>query len=98
MNKKNAKNKIPEFKNYEEEAKFWDTHDITDYLDEFRPAKVRFAKNLSDGITVRFDSGTLGLLRAQARESGIGPTTLIRMWVIEKLRAQAHGHTIHTNR
>jgi len=27
--------KIPKFKSEEEEAKFWDTHDLTNYLDEF---------------------------------------------------------------
>jgi len=28
--------KIPKFKNYKEEAKFWDTHDISDYIDEMK--------------------------------------------------------------
>ena len=26
--------KIPKFRNEAEEARFWDTHDTTDYLDE----------------------------------------------------------------
>lgn len=34
--------KIPDFKNYEEEANFWDTHDFTEFLDEMTPVKVRF--------------------------------------------------------
>jgi len=28
--------KIPKFKSDEEAAKFWDTHDSTDYLDELK--------------------------------------------------------------
>jgi hypothetical protein len=43
---------------------------------------------LSEGITVRFDTATLAELRARAKEKGIGPTTLVRMWVLEQLRGQ----------
>ena len=77
---------VPEFASREEEAAFWDTHDVTDYLDELKPAEVRFAKNLSAGLTVRFDPETAAALRAIAKEQGIGPTTLMRMWVLERLK------------
>ena len=80
------KEPIPEFKSREEEAEFWHTHDLADYWDEFRPVKVRFAKNLSEGITIRLDHGTLAKLRTRAHEKGIGPTTLARMWILERLR------------
>ena len=83
---KTKKSRIPKFKNIQEEAEFWDTHDTTDYEDEFKPVKVKFAKNLSQGITVRFDKTTLANLRSQARQKGVGPTTLIRMWVLEHLQ------------
>lgn len=78
--------RIPEFASVEEEAEWWDMHDFTDYLDELKPVKVRFAKNLSEGITIRFDEETLGELRRQAQEKGIGPTTLVRMWVLDRLK------------
>jgi predicted DNA binding CopG/RHH family protein len=77
---------IPEFTTPEEEAAFWDTHDLADYWDGFEPAKVRFAKNLSRGITIRLDQETLEQLRKTAHEKGIGPTTLARMWLLEHLR------------
>lgn len=80
------KEPIPEFKTREEEAEFWDTHDLADYWDEFKPVKVRFAKNLSQPISIRLDSETLTELRSRAREKGIGPTTLARMWILEHLR------------
>ncbi|MHB8575587.1 MAG: CopG family antitoxin [Dehalococcoidia bacterium] len=38
---------IPEFASREEEARFWDTHDLADYWDEFKPVRVQFAKNIS---------------------------------------------------
>lgn len=86
MTQKQKIKKVPEFKNRKEMAKFWDTHDFTDYKDEFKPIKVRFAKKLSEGITIRLDSETLSELRTQAQAKGVGPTTLARMWVIEQLR------------
>ncbi len=83
------KEPIPEFASIEEEAEFWDTHDLADYWDEFKPVKVRFAKNLSQGLTIRLDIASSVQLRALAHEKGIGPTTLVRMWVIERLREAA---------
>lgn len=82
------KSRIPEFASREEEAQFWDTHDITDYWDELKPARVRFGKKLSEGITIRLDPDTLKDLRARAHERGIGPTTLARMWILDRLREQ----------
>jgi predicted DNA binding CopG/RHH family protein len=87
MTERSTKSRIPSFKSVEEEAEFWDTHDTTDFEEEFKPVKVRFAKNLSQGLTIRLDPETLEKLRREANEKGIGPTTLVRMWVMEHLRA-----------
>ena len=89
--RKKKVNKIPEFKTRQEEAEFWDTHSFTDFLDELKPVKVRVAKNLSSGITIRFDPKTLGQIRIQAQRRGLGPTQLIRMWVTEKLNSSGAG-------
>jgi predicted DNA binding CopG/RHH family protein len=79
--------RIPKFKNIQEEAEFWDTHDTGDFADEFRPVKVKFAKNLSEALSIRLDTKTLDDLRKQAAKKGIGPTTLARMWILEHLEA-----------
>ena len=84
--KQQNKSRIPEFASRAEEAAFWDTHSLADYWDEFKPVRVRFAKNLSEGITIRLDPETLRKVRSLAREKGLGPTTLIRMWVLEHLK------------
>ena len=57
--KKVKENPIPKFKNYEEEANWFDTHDMADYQDEFKRVHIKVAKNLSEGITVRFDPTAL---------------------------------------
>ncbi len=67
-------------------AKFWDTHSFADYMDELKSVKAKFAKNLSSGMTVRLDQETEMKLRQEAQKEGIGPTTLVRMWVREKLQ------------
>ena len=84
--KTTTKKRIPEFTSVEEEAAFWDTHSTADYENEFKPVRVRFAKKLSEGLTIRLDFDTLEKVRAEAHERGIGATTLIRMWVLEHVR------------
>jgi predicted DNA binding CopG/RHH family protein len=80
--------RIPEFKNREEEAKFWETHSFSEFADELKPVKVHFAKNLSEGITIRFDQSTLNKIRELAHKKGLGPTTLARMWIMDHLNQQ----------
>lgn len=80
---------IPNFKTREQEAKFWETHNIADYTDELKPVEARFAKNLSEGITIRFDKNTLDKIRVIAHKKGLGPTTLARMWILDQLNYQS---------
>lgn len=83
---------IPAFNNIEEEAAFWDTHDTTEFEEEFTPVKVRFARNLSEGFKVRFDPETANEIRMYAHEDGVGPTTFIRMLVLKGLRQERSRH------
>jgi len=80
-----GQSRIPQFSGREEEARWFDTHDLGDYQDEFKPVRATFAKNLSEGITIRLDFTTLDKLRSEAHKKGIGPTTLARMWILEHL-------------
>lgn len=59
---------------------------MTDYLDELRPVEVRFAPNLSSGMTVRLDPADREALGRVAAESGTDHVTLARMWIEERLR------------
>src|SRR5258708_39613213 len=81
--KEEQPSRIPDFSSREEEAAWFDTHDLADYQDEFKPVEVRFAKNLSEGLNIRLDKPTLAKLREVAHAKGIGPTTLARMWLLE---------------
>ena len=86
MTKQEAGSRIPEFSSRDEEAEWFDSHDMADYQDEFKTVKARFAKNLSQPLSIRFAPEVIAELRSQAKEKGVGPTTLVRMWVMERLR------------
>ena len=88
MSEKNRKSRIPEFKTIEEEAEFWDTHDLADYWDEFKPVKVRFADKLFDRVTIPVDADALAQLDALAREEELNATALARRWVLERLERE----------
>ncbi len=87
-----AHGSIPAFNSYEEEANFWDTHSITDFAEETEAVKVRTTHGLSANVQVRFDPETDHELEAIARERGVKKATLIRIWVLERLRQDRNRH------
>jgi hypothetical protein len=88
---KNLKNKtiksrdeIPDnFDSYEAAAEFWDTHDVSDYLD--------LTEAVSDVIIklkrkyFKIEPGITAKLSKKAREKGISTETLLNLWLQEKL-------------
>jgi 2-iminoacetate synthase ThiH len=48
--------------------------------------RVEVKKPLDKVIPVRLPSDKWEQIREEARELGIGPTTLARMWILERLR------------
>ena len=76
--------KGPKFKSFKEEAKFWASHDTTEFLDEFKPARLKFPKPRRKLISMRLpESEITGLKRIAARK-GIGYLTMLRTWVTER--------------
>lgn len=79
------------FKDRDKESKFWEEH-FDEAWKKGRPVKVKFAKKLkriylSDSINIRLDPETSSAVRAEARKKGLGPTQLIRMWIMERVAA-----------
>jgi len=89
--------KIPDFKTAEEEAKFWETHSVSDYWDEFEPvkeeldpklrAKIKARANLKR-VTLRLSQEQITAAKRIAAEKGIPYQTLMRMWIVEGIKAQ----------
>ena len=80
--------RIPTFNTIEEEAAFWDTHSIEEFADELEPVtNVKFVKaRQTKAITVRLEAETFEALHRAARARGVGPSTLTRMWILERLQ------------
>lgn len=71
------------FKTLQDETKYWDTHSSV----KIEKGAVAFHKaNKSDTITIRFEPKYLQAIKGYAQRLGIGPTTLARMWIMEKLQ------------
>lgn len=82
--------KIPKFKTYEEEARFWDTHSIADFAKELKQVEVKVTKPVKLTFTVRLDRDTIERLDRVAKDKGVGPRTLARMWLLEKLKDEVY--------
>ena len=86
------KEPIPEFASREDEAEFWDTHDLTEFEDELEVVNdVRFVVMRGEPkkpLTVGLPEDTLRTLTEQAHEQGVGASTLVRMWILEHMREQ----------
>ena len=61
-----------------EQGDAWDESDKVVQVDVKRP--------LDKVIPVRLSSEDWRAMRREARELGVGPTTLARMWILERLR------------
>jgi hypothetical protein len=87
---KGTKSRIPTFQTIEEEAAFWDSHSSEEFADELTPVEdVKFIKARSKkALTVRFNEDTFEELSREAKEKGIGPSTLARMVILEHLQAR----------
>ena len=87
---------IPEFKNEDEEADFWATHDTADYYELSTLREVSFP-NLkpSDAlIPLRLNSEINSELRELAEERSIDLPALAALYVEEGVRRDAH-HPAH---
>lgn len=85
------KSRIPKFKNIEEEAHFWDTHSITDFEDETEDVDIVFEleEPRDETLVLRVQKGFKERLARRARRKGLNPSTLARMWLMERMQTGA---------
>lgn len=76
--------KVPAFNSIQEEMEFWDTHDTVDFADDLSTATYTPGKKVAP-ISVRLDYSDRARLKAEAEKMGIGPSTLARIWIKERL-------------
>ena len=80
--------KVPKFKSLKEEREFWDSHDSTDYDDDFKTTKhVVFVRPKKEVISLRLEPKFIRRLRELADKEGLPPTTYARMLIVKSIQA-----------
>ena len=90
--KQNLKtSRIPKFTSLDEEAKFWDTHSVTDFEDELEDVEivVELAKPRDETLVLRIQKNMKERLERIAHKRGLNISTLSRIWLMEKLQHAA---------
>ncbi|MEK9143568.1 MAG: CopG family antitoxin [Patescibacteria group bacterium] len=89
----NATGKIPAFKNYEEEANFWDTHSFTEFEDELEDVDIVFEldKPREEALVLRVQKNLKKAIEKIARRNALNPSALMRMWLTEKVNEALSG-------
>lgn len=81
-------NKIPQTDSIEELARFWDTHDLTEFEEDFEEVSERvFERKTDPVIRLQLTPDQASILHRLAESRGVDDGTLVREWVEEKLRA-----------
>jgi len=69
-----VRGRIPAFNSVEEEAAFWETHDVTEFVgQDLQPTEVTVGPDLADRL---------------AKAKGVSPSALARMWLKERRRQE----------
>jgi len=78
---------IPEFKNNEEEAEFWNTHDSTDYVDWSKAQRTVFPnlKSSVEPISLRLPSPLLARIKELANQKDVPYQSLMKVYLSERV-------------
>lgn len=82
---------IPRFKNENEEAEFWATHDSTDYFDISKAFINPSFPNLKPStrtITIRVSESLLNALKRLANKKDVPYQSLVKIFLDEKVREE----------
>ena len=81
--------KIPKFSSEEEEAIFWDAHDVSEYFDMQQARKVRFTslKKTTKSISLRLPVDMIEELKVKANAMDVPYQSLIKMFLTNALKA-----------
>jgi predicted DNA binding CopG/RHH family protein len=79
---KNLK-KLPKFKNEDEERKFWDSHDSTEYFDWSKAQNVIFPnlKPTSRSISIRLPEYIINQVKVEANKLDIPYQSLMKQYI-----------------
>jgi predicted DNA binding CopG/RHH family protein len=81
---------LPKFRNESEEARFWATHDSTDYVDYSKAKRAVFPhlKPSTETISLRLPKSVLAHLKAMANKRDVPYQTLLKTFLAERVEAE----------
>ena len=78
--------KLPQIDSIEELARFWDTHDLTEFAEELEEVtEPVFERKPETMIPLHLHPQEVEAVKRAAQARGIAEETLLREWVLEKL-------------
>ena len=79
---------IPQIDSIAELARFWDTHDLTEFGDEIEEVREPvFDRDNQTVVRIHLRPDEATVLHRIAKSKGVDDTTVVQEWVAEKLRA-----------
>ncbi|MBI1901747.1 MAG: hypothetical protein HYS13_11635 [Planctomycetia bacterium] len=79
------KKRLPKTDSIEALARFWDTHDLTDFEDELEEVSERVFER-DTVVEVRLPTKDAKAVKRMAKSKGVDSPDLIRQWVLEKVK------------
>lgn len=76
--------KLPQTDSIQELAKFWDTHDLTEFEHELEEVGEQVFQREAE-IRVHLESKEAEAVRRMAESQGVPDSELIRQWVLERI-------------
>lgn len=89
---------LPAFRTDEEERAFWETHRPGDNVNAMPADRVQVTRRFRErvrerkkNLTLRMEPSRVREIKAVAREMGVPYQTLMRMWIVDRLRQERAG-------
>lgn len=83
-------NLIPHFKNEDEERDFWATHDLTDYMNNFKRVELDLSnlKPSTESISLRLPSYLLARIKEIANKKDVPYQSLMKIFISERINQE----------
>lgn len=76
---------MPQTDSIQELARFWDTHDLTDFEDQLEEVSEPVFEREAV-VKIQLEPDEIEALNEIAKARGVGSADLIREWVLEKIQ------------
>ncbi len=86
MEKRVRGKKLPNTDSIQELAKFWNTHDLTDFEQSLEEVgEPVFVRSKGESLSVDLPPRELQRVKRLAKSKGVNETNMVREWILERL-------------